>query len=359
MAGLKKFGGPPKRETKLGERVALSLRLTPDLKRRLDAAAEGGGRSQSQEAEIRLASTFDREDLLPDLLRASFGSTTGGHLMAIGLLMTNAGLREYWSRSAGLAADENWPNDPTAFDQAVQAVFEWLNRARPPGEVLGSQISPGVLFANDLITSLGRTPTKGDRLAGHYTAIQTLLGPIAKRMAATVPRKQVRPTEERRVPLLTLTQAMELSAFKTWDSARFANATSIAPRFACGPRSFAIEVPNSDEDVSLLEGDVLILDPDVGPAVGDWVLAQIDGSPRLAVLLTEKVRDHAPVLLTHNSQQKHYLGGDGGPSVRAVMTELCSRRRYAQFAAESSRHTEQLDEAHFEARKKPAPGSRT
>ena len=39
----KKPGGPPKREPKEGERVALSLRMTPELKRRLDAAAEAGG----------------------------------------------------------------------------------------------------------------------------------------------------------------------------------------------------------------------------------------------------------------------------------------------------------------------------
>lgn len=38
--------------------------MIPELKRRLDAAAKETGRSQSQEAEVRLASTFEREDML-------------------------------------------------------------------------------------------------------------------------------------------------------------------------------------------------------------------------------------------------------------------------------------------------------
>ena len=60
----KRHGGPPKREYGPGERVALSLRMTPDLKRRLDAVAEAGGRSQSQEAEIRLEKSFWMDDLV-------------------------------------------------------------------------------------------------------------------------------------------------------------------------------------------------------------------------------------------------------------------------------------------------------
>ena len=46
----------------VGERVPLGLRVTPEMKRRLDAAAKESGRSQSQEAEIRLERSFDRDD---------------------------------------------------------------------------------------------------------------------------------------------------------------------------------------------------------------------------------------------------------------------------------------------------------
>ena len=48
--------GRPMRESKVtGERVPLSLRVTPDMKARLDKAALKSGRSQSQEAEIAQA----------------------------------------------------------------------------------------------------------------------------------------------------------------------------------------------------------------------------------------------------------------------------------------------------------------
>lgn len=43
----------------MGERVPLGLRVTADLKRKLDAAAEASGRSQSQEAEFRLENSFN------------------------------------------------------------------------------------------------------------------------------------------------------------------------------------------------------------------------------------------------------------------------------------------------------------
>ena len=66
-----------------GERFQLGIRVTPDLKRRLDAAAEAGGRSQSQEAEFRLERSFDHEDLLPEALTLAYGRKLAGMLMAV------------------------------------------------------------------------------------------------------------------------------------------------------------------------------------------------------------------------------------------------------------------------------------
>ena len=47
----------------VGERVPLGLRVTPEMKRRLDAAAKQSGRSQSQEAEFRLERSFGQDRL--------------------------------------------------------------------------------------------------------------------------------------------------------------------------------------------------------------------------------------------------------------------------------------------------------
>lgn len=51
----------------------LALESPADLKRKLDEAAEKSGRSQSQEAELRLERSFEREELLPDVLTLAYG----------------------------------------------------------------------------------------------------------------------------------------------------------------------------------------------------------------------------------------------------------------------------------------------
>jgi hypothetical protein len=55
--------GRPLKEPAPGERVPLSLRITPSAKKKLEAAAELNGRSLSQEAEYRIERSFDREDI--------------------------------------------------------------------------------------------------------------------------------------------------------------------------------------------------------------------------------------------------------------------------------------------------------
>ena len=46
---------------RVGERVPLGLRVTAELKAKLDEIAESSGRSQSQEVELRLERSFDKE----------------------------------------------------------------------------------------------------------------------------------------------------------------------------------------------------------------------------------------------------------------------------------------------------------
>jgi hypothetical protein len=54
----------PSRDPHPGERVGLSLRVTPAVKVALDHAAERAGRSLSQEAEFRLEASFGFGDRL-------------------------------------------------------------------------------------------------------------------------------------------------------------------------------------------------------------------------------------------------------------------------------------------------------
>lgn len=57
-------------------RVPLGLRVTPETKAALDSAAKKSGRSQSQEAEIRLEQTF-RDDEILRLVREVLSLTMG------------------------------------------------------------------------------------------------------------------------------------------------------------------------------------------------------------------------------------------------------------------------------------------
>jgi hypothetical protein len=56
-----KIGRPIKPATE-GERIMLGLRVTADLKRKLEVEALKSGRSLSQETEIRVQQSFDSEE---------------------------------------------------------------------------------------------------------------------------------------------------------------------------------------------------------------------------------------------------------------------------------------------------------
>jgi len=56
---IKKRIGRPTKPPKAGQRVPLGLRVTPEMKKRLEKAATKKGRSLSQEAELRLERSLD------------------------------------------------------------------------------------------------------------------------------------------------------------------------------------------------------------------------------------------------------------------------------------------------------------
>ena len=66
----KRFGGRPRqRDPQPGERVHLGLRVTLEMKRRIEAEAARTGRSQSQEVEARLDRSFRDDEVLAELAR--------------------------------------------------------------------------------------------------------------------------------------------------------------------------------------------------------------------------------------------------------------------------------------------------
>lgn len=87
MGTAAKRMGRPTKKPKAGDRVSLGLRVTADMKKRLDAAAALSGRSQSQEAEMRIERSFDRQDLLPEVISLAYGEPMARLLLAMATAM--------------------------------------------------------------------------------------------------------------------------------------------------------------------------------------------------------------------------------------------------------------------------------
>jgi TraY domain len=126
--------GRPGRTPRPGERVALSLRVTPDAKAKLDRAATENGRSQSQEAELRLERSFQDEDLLPQVLSLAFGERLAAILLAIGFAMKDAATAS--SFAVTFSQNGSWTDEPYAYDEAVKSALQILESLRPEGQVV-------------------------------------------------------------------------------------------------------------------------------------------------------------------------------------------------------------------------------
>jgi hypothetical protein len=148
----REFGGTPRRRAELGERFQVGVRLSAKLKNRLDAAADLGGRSQSQEAELRIQHSFDRQDLLTDVLTIAYGGrqeiaellkTIGTVVLVAGeALASNSRMRE--------RLKTHWTSDPTVCDVAIEAAYVALETFRPAGAI-PKAAGLGVRVANQVL----------------------------------------------------------------------------------------------------------------------------------------------------------------------------------------------------------------
>jgi TraY domain len=167
----------------VGERVPLGLRVTPEMKRRLDEAAKRSGRSQSQEAEFRLERSFDRSDLLSDVLRLEFGRDLAGVLMMLGSAMIWADAFHRVDSPADKRPRANhpwrWAPDLQAYNEAVDAAVTILQALRPLGQA-GPRTGSGVDVANHLLKAV--RDNTGTGLTENIDQIRSLLGPLIKRI---------------------------------------------------------------------------------------------------------------------------------------------------------------------------------
>ena len=132
-------GGGKPRQPAENERVVLSVRVTPQLKARIDQAALKSGRSQSQQVEHALARDAEREDLLVDALRLSTGLQQAGLLVAIVEAFRCVGqVGAHISRRDGHAWDpEAWLDNVLAYETAASAVRQVFEQFHPNKAELG------------------------------------------------------------------------------------------------------------------------------------------------------------------------------------------------------------------------------
>lgn len=177
MKGTKRTGRPAK-TAQAGQRVSLGLKVTAEIKNRLDEAAGKNGRTQSQEAELRLERSFDRDDLLAEILNMRYGPDFAPVIYLIAEAMAGAG-------SFASAVNENdprdWLNDAFSFNEAAlaaHAIIEWL---RPPGSPdgrRGGHWRIGKEEASQLIEGIatGRPVIAGKRSAEIVERARAMLG---------------------------------------------------------------------------------------------------------------------------------------------------------------------------------------
>jgi hypothetical protein len=128
--------GRPAKAAEPGTRVSLGLKVTSQVKARLDGAARLNGRTQSQEAELRLEMSFRDEGILPQIMALAYGRQTAGLLMLVGACISKIGGHAAFAETHTLEAVDNWMMRPWAFQQVESAIVEILNALRPHDDVV-------------------------------------------------------------------------------------------------------------------------------------------------------------------------------------------------------------------------------
>jgi hypothetical protein len=116
-----------------GTRTQIGVRVGADVKRMLDDAMKRSGRTQSQEAELRLEVSLRDEALLDSALEL-YGHGVGDLLRVLGTAMRNAGRRAAWAATGSFDAIDDWLHDPFARNQAIDAATTLLEGLRPKQE---------------------------------------------------------------------------------------------------------------------------------------------------------------------------------------------------------------------------------
>jgi hypothetical protein len=150
-----------------------------------------------------LERSFDRSNLLAEVLTLAFGERHAGLLLALGLAMQSA------ARLTALTQDrriEDWTSDPDAYYKAFRAAFILDNLAQPTEKISARSKGQGSYCARALVRGLSSTNNGSlpgdvpiDTFVQHAGTLRQLLGPIATRMSEELPRLEERMKERQEV----------------------------------------------------------------------------------------------------------------------------------------------------------------
>jgi len=138
----RKPGRPRTRGISEGERVSLGLRVTADLKKKLDQAMAASGRSQRQEAEFRIELSFAEQRSLLEALDLAFGRELAWLMLWVGEAMKDSGRLAGLIATGTLEGSQNWFDNPYAFAQAVKSAKTILEAITPTGDPTAPETSP-------------------------------------------------------------------------------------------------------------------------------------------------------------------------------------------------------------------------
>jgi hypothetical protein len=175
--------GRPTQEATPGTKVSLGLTVTADLKARLDQEAQRTGRTQSQEAQWRLELSFDRQDLLDEVLTLAYGPQTAALLSVLGHAVSMIERRN--DKEDCLTTPKGYTDVATAIDTIVKAL-------NPGGRGFPPKIEPlakldlsnwGQMCASGAIQAI-RSAT-----GSHWDTVRRNLGEMAERWGGLARRK--------------------------------------------------------------------------------------------------------------------------------------------------------------------------
>ena len=253
------MGKAGKRKPKFTRRESLGLRVTPELKQQLDEAAQRSGRSQSTEAAMRLARSFEHQELLPEVVSLAYDKQAAGLFLLLAEVMQAAGWLHLDVTRRRYYADDplHWTEDLEAFDNAVEAANTLLSAARPQAvqkrrKRRSNQSSSGRKIARDVIAAVVEPDDqRAAWLSVNEAAIRSLLGPIAMRMVSA-PRTRMELAPEVMAVSRARQQPVVILDFDNSDAASKAAARAVLNLFAS-----SLHPPSRETLAELIEQTLL------------------------------------------------------------------------------------------------------